>query len=89
LSGVYDHGALGSGVQYSFITTMSGSEILFLTGGNAEWYSPTIFDSDDHWQIDDIKIDPPGSMTVILDARVPTGGSPRARVRFFLNAATR
>ena len=77
----------GSGVQFSFQTNMNGSEILFLTGGNSEWYSPFWFDSDDHWQIDDILV--VSGTTVRLDARSPTGGSPAAQVRFFLNAATR
>ena len=86
-SNLFDHAVLGSGVQYSFTTTMSGSEILFLTGGNSEWYSPFVFDSDDHFQIDDIVI--VSGTQVRLDARVPTGGSPSAQVRFFLNAATK
>jgi len=66
---------------------MAGSEILFLTGGNSEWYSPFIFDSDDHFQIDNIEI--VSGMQVRLSARVPIGGSPAAEVRFFMNAATR
>jgi hypothetical protein len=84
---IFHHNILGSGVQYSFSTTMSGSEILFLTGGNSEWYSPFIFDSDDHWQIDDIVV--VSGTQVRMDCRVPTGGSPSAQVRFYLNAATK
>jgi len=86
-SGLFQHAVLGSGAQYSFSTTMSGTEVLFLTGGNSEWYSPFVFDSDDHWQIDDITI--VSGLNVRLDARVPTGSTPSAEVRFFLNAATR
>lgn len=86
-SSLFNHFTLGSGTIYSFTTAMSGSEILFLTGGNSEWYSPFIFDSDDHWHITDIVV--VGGTTVRLDARVPTGASPAAQVRFFLNAATR
>jgi len=86
-SPVFQHGVLGSGVKYTFTTTMAGSEILFLTGGNSEWYSPFIFDSDDHFQIDNIEI--VSGMQVRLSARVPIGGSPAAEVRFFMNAATR
>ena len=86
-SALFSHATLGSGAQYSFSTTMSGSEILFLTGGNSEWYSPFVFDADDHWQIDDILI--VSGLNVRLDARVPTGSTPAAEVRFFLNAATR
>lgn len=86
-SSLFVHGSLGSGTQYSYSTSMVGSEILFLTGGNSEWFSPVIFDADDHWQIDDISI--VSGMNVRLDARVPTGGTPSAEVRFFLNAATR
>jgi len=85
-SQVFDHGALGSGVQYSFSATMDGAEPLFLTGGNSEWFSPWRFDSDDHWQIDDIVV--VSGNNVRMDLRVPTGGSVAAHVRFFLNAAT-
>jgi hypothetical protein len=66
---------------------MSGSEILFLTGGNSEWYSPFIFDADDHWEITNIEI--VSGTQVRLSARVPLGATPAAQVRFFLNAATR
>jgi hypothetical protein len=86
-SALFVHSSLGSGAQYSFTTTMNGTEILFLTGGNSEWYSPFSFDSDDHWQIDNIEV--VSGMQVRLSARVPTGGSPTGEVRFFLNAATR
>jgi hypothetical protein len=86
-SSVFDHTLLGSGALYSYTTAMSGSQILFLTGGNSEWYSPFIFDADDHWEITNISI--VSGTTVRLNARVPVGGSPSAQVRFFLNAATR
>lgn len=86
-SGLFDHNVLGSGTLYSYTTAMSGSEILFLTGGNSEWYSPFIFDADDHWEITDISI--VSGTTVRINARVPVGGTPAAQVRFFLNAATR
>jgi hypothetical protein len=86
-SPVFINSLLGSGTQYTFTQTMSGSEILFLTGGNSEWYSPFVFDADDHFQIDNIEI--LAGMQVRLSARVPIGGSPAAELRFFLNAATR
>ena len=87
-SNPFDHQALGSGVQYSWGTTMAGSEIMFLTGGLSEWYSSQ-FDSDDHFQIDNIVVVNPSGTQVRMDCRVPTGGDPRAQVRFFMNAATR
>lgn len=88
-SSVFDHAALGSGVQYSYTATMDiSSGILFLTGGNSEWYSPGVFDSDDHFQIDDIEITNPATGEVRLSARVPTGAAPSAQVRFYMNAAT-
>jgi hypothetical protein len=86
-SSLIKHSDLGSGTLYSFTTTMDGSEILFLTGGNSEWFSRNSFDSNDHWQIDDIEV--VSGMTVRLSARVPIGSGSDAEVRFFLNAATR
>jgi hypothetical protein len=86
-SGLFQNGILGSGSQYTFTTIMSGSEILFLTGGNSEWFSPVIFDGDDHWQIDNIEI--VSGMQVRISMRVPTGWTPSAECRFYLNAATR
>ena len=85
-SAPFNHSALGSGVQYSYNTSMVGTEILFLSGAMSEWFSPYVFDSDDHFQIDDIRV--VSGTDVILDARVPVGGNPSAVVRFFLNAAT-
>jgi len=86
-STLFQHALLGSGVSYSFTTTMDGAEILFLTGGNSEWYVPTGFDIDDHWQIDNIEI--VSGMQVRLQATVPVGSTPLAEVMFFLNAATK
>lgn len=87
-SALFDHGLLGAGAKYSFLTTMTGSKVLFLSGGNSEWFSEAGFISNDHWQINDIRIDPVGSMGVVLDAEVPNFGFPDAQFRFFLNAAT-
>lgn len=86
-SGLFQHQVLGGGALYSFTTTMSGSEILFLTGGNSEWFSPFVFDNDDHFDITDITI--VSGTQVRLSARVPIGPTPSGEVRFFLNAATR
>jgi hypothetical protein len=86
-SGLAVHGILGSGTQYGWNYTFPGSEILFLTGGNSEWYSPWRFDSDDHWEIDNISV--VSGTECRIDSRVPTGGSPAAEVRFYLNAATK
>ena len=84
---IHDMAPWTSNVQYTFTEIMSGTEVLFLTGGNSEWYAPGFFDSNDHWQIDDIQII--SGMTVRLFARVPGGIFPAAQVRYFLNAATR
>ena len=85
-SNVFDHSLLGAGTAYSYTTSMVGTEVLFLTGGNSEWYSPFVFDSNDHFDITDISV--VGGTNVRLDARVPLGAGPAAQVRFFFNAAT-
>ncbi len=87
-SGLFRHLLIGSGIPYSFNTVMSGSKILFLTGGNKLWNVNSTIRTDDHWEIENIRVDPPGSMNVVIDARVPIGGSPNADVVFFLSAAT-
>lgn len=86
-SSLFDHTALGPGAAYSFTTTFPGSQVLFLTGGNSEWYSPFTFDGDDYWTIENIVI--VSGTTCRLDARVPLGATPSAQVRFYLNAATK
>ena len=87
LSAPFNHSALGAGVQYTFTTTMSGTEILFLTGGNATWdENGGAVVSNDHFQIDDIFIVGGTGMQVRMNLTSPGGD---VTMTYFMNAATR